>query len=104
MSRQRRHAGRTWPRFVRARPHLVMAVLFGTAVAVLAPDGLSWLRRALVGWNSGVWIYLATMGWLMARADHHQVRAIAGKQDESAQAVMWVMLAGTAFSLYAIVT
>jgi uncharacterized membrane protein len=57
-----------------------------------------------VGWNSGVWIYLITMAWLMARADHRKVRAIAEKQDESAHAVLWVMLAGTAFSLYAIVT
>lgn len=102
MSQQGTHP--TWPRFVRARPHLVMAVLFGTAVAVLMPGSRSWLHRALMGWNSGVWIYLATMGWLMARADHLQVRAIACKQDEKARAVLCVMLAGTAFSLYAIVT
>jgi uncharacterized membrane protein len=98
------HAHASRLRFVRARPHLVMAVVFGTVVAVLAPGAHVWLHRALIGWNSGVWIYLATMAWMMGRADHHQVRAIAERQDEKARAVLCVMLVGTVLSMYAIVT
>jgi uncharacterized membrane protein len=100
----RRHHGSRPLRFVRARPHLVMGVAFGIAVGLLLPGSHPWLWRALVGWNSGVWAYLATMGWLMWHADHHQVRAIAERQDESARAVLLVMIAGVISSLYAIVT
>lgn len=106
MSRHRHHAhGNSLARrFVRARPHLVMAVLFGTAVGLLLPGSHAWLQRGLVGWNSGVWIYLVTMAWMMARADHRQVRAFAERQDESAGAVLCTLVAGAVLSLYAIVT
>jgi uncharacterized membrane protein len=99
----RRHGSRP-ARFVRARPHLVMAVAFGLAIALLLPGSHPWLWRALVGWNSGVWAYLASMGWMMARADHRQVRAVAERQDESARAVLVAMVLGAILSLYAIVT
>jgi len=94
-----------WPwRFVRARPHLVLAIAFGTAVGLLLPGDHAWLRRALVGWNSGAWLYLANMAWLMTRADHHKVREMAKQQDESARAVLCTMVAGAILSLYAIVS
>ena len=91
-------------RFVLSRPHLTLAVLLGAAVGLLLPDGGNWLRRALVGWNSGVWPYLASMLWVMTRADHHKVRRIAQKQDESARAVLFAVIVGAILSLYAIVS
>nr|WP_314541277.1 DUF1345 domain-containing protein [uncultured Massilia sp.] len=101
----RRDGGASTPlRFVRARPHLVSGIAFGAAVGLLLPGGHPWLWRALVGWNSGVWAYLLTMAWMMARADHHKVRAVAARQDERAGAVLLVMIAGAISSLYAIVT
>ncbi|WP_296946974.1 DUF1345 domain-containing protein [uncultured Massilia sp.] len=101
-----RQAGaRRWPlRFVRARPHLVLAIAFGVAVGLLLPGSHGWLRRALVGWNAGAWLYLANMAWLMMRADHRKVREMAQRQDESARAVLGLMVAGAVLSLYAIVT
>ena len=76
----------------------------GTVVALAWPHDHPWLRRALVGWNAGVWTYLLGMMWLMATADHRKVRDIAGKQDESAGLVLFTMVAGAMLSLYAIVS
>jgi uncharacterized membrane protein len=91
-------------RIIRSRPHLMLAVLLGVVVALAWPAHFSGLRRALVGWNAGVWAYLVSMTWMMARADHGKVRAIAGRQDESAGLVLATLLAGTGMSLYAIVS
>ncbi len=91
-------------RFIRSRPHLTLAIALGALVGLAWPESQPWLRRALVGWNAGVWTYLLGMTWLMTRADHRKVRAIAGRQDESAGVVLFTLVAGAVLSLYAIVT
>ena len=91
-------------RFIRSRPFLVGAALLGIVVGFLAPGDYNGLRRALIGWNSGVWAYLLTMGWMMFRADHSRVRAIAERQDESGGAVLGAVILGAMLSVYAIVT
>jgi uncharacterized membrane protein len=91
-------------RFIRHRPHLSLAIVLGALVALLWPESSPWLRRALVGWNVGVWTYLPGMAWLMLRADPGRVRAIAGREDESAGVVLCTLVVGAVLSLYAIVS
>ncbi|WP_440963877.1 DUF1345 domain-containing protein [Massilia sp. GER05] len=95
-------------RFIRSRPYLLGALMLGVAVGILVPDRnlghSSDLRRALIGWNSGVWSYLLIMAWTMFRADHSRVRAIAERQDESGGAVLGAVVVGAILSVYAIVT
>jgi uncharacterized membrane protein len=91
-------------RFIRSRPFLLCAVVLGVAVALLIPERYSDVRRALIGWNSGVWAYLLAMAWTMFRADHSRVRAIAERQDESGGAVLGAVVVGAILSVYAIVT
>jgi uncharacterized membrane protein len=91
-------------RFIRSRPHLMLAIALGTVVALAWTASAPWLRRALIGWNAGVWSYLAGMAWLMMRADHRKVREIAGRQDESAGLVLFTLIVGAVLSLYAIVS
>jgi len=91
-------------RFIRSRPYLLGALMLGVAVAMLVPAHYSDLRRALIGWNSGVWSYLLIMAWTMFRADHSRVRAIAERQDESGGAVLGAVVVGAILSVYAIVT
>lgn len=91
-------------RFIRSRPFLLCAVVLGVAVALLVPERYSDLRRALIGWNSGVWAYLLAMAWTMFRADHSRVRAIAERQDESGGAVLCAVVVGAILSVYAMVT
>ena len=91
-------------RFIRSRPYLLGALALGVIVGLLVPERYTDLRRALIGWNSGVWIYLLAMAWTMFRADHSRVRAIAEKQDESGGAVLGAVIVGAILSVYAIVT
>ncbi|PQO93367.1 DUF1345 domain-containing protein [Massilia phosphatilytica] len=91
-------------RFIRSRPFLLGALVLGVLVGVLIPERYNDLRRALIGWNSGVWAYLLAMAWTMFRADHSRVRAIAEKQDESGGAVLGAVVVGAILSVYAIVT
>lgn len=89
---------------IRNRPHLTLAIALGAAVGLLWPDSHPWLRRALVGWNAGVWSYLLGMGWMMLRADPGRVRMIAGREDENAGIVLFTLVLGALLSLYAIVS
>jgi uncharacterized membrane protein len=91
-------------RFFRSRPHLMLAIAFGALVGLSWPDSHPWLRRALIGWNAGVWVYLFGMAWLMMRADHRKVRDIAGRQDENAGTVLFTLIVGVMLSLYAIIS
>jgi uncharacterized membrane protein len=91
-------------RFLRSRPYLIGALALGVAVGLLVPGDYTWLRRALIGWNSGAWTYLVVMMWTMMRADHSQVRAIAARQDESGGAVLAAVIVGALLSVGAIVT
>jgi uncharacterized membrane protein len=104
------HAPKTSPRkhqtllhrFIRSRPHLMMAIGFGAAVAVLLPDTQAVMTRALVAWNAAVWSYLIATMWLITHTDPRRVREIADKQDESAALVLVTLLVGSVFSLSAI--
>jgi uncharacterized membrane protein len=90
-------------RFIRSRPHLSLAIGLGVIVGLLMPESESALTRALIGWNAAVWIYLLSMGWVVFRADHRRVRAIASKEDESAGMVLFTLTVGAVLSLSAIV-
>jgi uncharacterized membrane protein len=91
-------------RFIRSRPYLTAAILLGIIVGLAWPDSETWLRRALIGWDAGVWTYLVGMSLLMTRADHHRVRELACRQDENAGTVLFAMVVGAMLSLYAIVS
>jgi uncharacterized membrane protein len=90
-------------RFIRARPHLSLAIALGVLVALVLPKTEAPLTRALIAWNAAVWIYLITMMWLIAHADHHKVRAIASREDESAGLVLLSLTVGAVASLSAII-
>jgi uncharacterized membrane protein len=89
-------------RFFSTRPHLAMAIVFGAAVALLVPDSVAVITRALISWNAAVWSYLIGMMWIIARADPRKVRAIADKQDERAGIVLVTLIVASLVSLSAI--
>lgn len=89
-------------RHARVRPRLSLAVAVGVAIGATAPVE-SLVVHVLVGWNAGVWVYLALMAWMMARADHGHLRRIALSLDDGAAAVLALVVAASVASVVAIV-
>jgi len=90
--------------FIRSRPHLSMAIVIGVAAGLLLPDAWRQMTRLLAAWNIAVWLYLITMAWMMMRASHHKVKAIAARQDERAAMVLSALSVASVMSLAAIVS
>ena len=88
---------------IRTRPRMFICAAIGAAIAVLAPGIDHAVTRSLLGWNVGVWLFLAMMGLMMLRADHDHLRRNAIAQAEGAAAVLALVIAAAAASIVAIV-
>lgn len=58
--------------------------------------------RVLVGWDCGVWVYLAMIWVRMVTVHHHEVRQRAMREDENATIVLTVICMATVASVAAI--
>lgn len=90
-------------RFIRSRPYLILALAVGVVTGLFFTEQ-TWLRQALIGWNVTVWLYLINIIPTMNKADHHRVREIAAKQDESAAMVLGTMTLGIALTMAAVIS
>jgi len=90
-------------RFAHHRPRLVIATVIGAGISLLLPSDWLLITRALTGWNVGVWAYILSTAWLIMRAGHEKVRAIAEREDNTAAAVLAVLSVAAIISLAAIV-
>jgi len=88
---------------VRTRPRLFLCAAIGAAVALLAPGIEHGVTRSLLGWNVGVWLFLAVIGVMMMRADHDHLRRSAIAQTEGATAVLALVILAAVASIVAIV-
>ena len=88
---------------LRARPRLTIAVVIGVATAILLPGGYHLVTRFLLGWNVAVWLYLALVGAMMARADHDRLRRTALAQAEGAGTVLTAVVLAALCSVVGIV-
>jgi len=84
------------------RPRLLSAVAAGIAVASIWPGELPLLTRGLLGWNAGVWLYLALVMHMMLKSDHAHLQRNAKAQADSTGAVLLLAVAGAVVSLGAI--
>jgi uncharacterized membrane protein len=91
-------------RFVRLHIRLVLSTAFGIAVAV-ALLLMPWrpATRILVGWNSGVTLYLLLICRLMARDSIARIRLRAAFEDEGAIVLLVLTTAAAIASLAAVV-
>ncbi|HML07150.1 MAG TPA: DUF1345 domain-containing protein [Xanthobacteraceae bacterium] len=91
---------RVWHLHVR----LFLSAAFGAAVT-LTLLALPWRMptRILVGWDTGVALYLALIYWIMARASVARIRQRAAIDDEGAIALLVLTTAAALASLAAVV-
>jgi len=91
-------------RFWHLHFRLVLSTAFGTAVT-LTLLALPWrtATRLLVGWDSGVVLYLALIYWYMAHASVARMRQRAAIDDEGAIALLVLTTTAALASLAAVV-
>jgi uncharacterized membrane protein len=98
--REARLIARVWHLHVR----LFVSAAFGAAVTlVLLAVPWRMPTRILVGWDSGVVLYLALIGRMMARASIASIRRRAAVNDEGAIALLLLNTAAAVASLAAVV-
>jgi uncharacterized membrane protein len=90
-----------WAHF-KVRPRMSTALVVGIAAGVLAPSN-TLMTQVLIGWNAGVWAYLALMAWMMLRADHGHLRRTAISHAQGAAVVLGLVVAASVASVAAIV-
>lgn len=86
---------------VQVHPRLLLAIAVGIAAGLLIPTG-SVVTHCLVGWNVGVWTYLAAIWFMMFFADAQDAKRLAETEDESAQLVLGMVCVAAIASLVAI--
>src|SRR5438128_287855 len=84
------------------RPRMSLALAIGVLAGLCAPASTR-ISQALIGWNVGVWSYLAVMAWTMARADHGQLRRASLAHAEGAAAVLGLVITASVASVAAII-
>lgn len=90
-----------FPRLARTHPRLTAAALTGCAAGFLIPtEGL--VDKFLVGWNSGVWVYIVLIFWLTVRSRPEEVKRVAVIEDENAGLVLATVCIAAIVSLAAI--
>jgi len=92
------------PSIIHSRPHLSVAVVLGALSWPLLPADWPWLARLLTAWDVTVWSYLVTMAVMMLRADHHDIRRAARRQDEKGPVILTTLSLAVMVSLVAIVS
>lgn len=90
-------------RVLHARPKLLVAIALGVAVAWLLPKEWNGVTRGIIGWDTGLVLYLAIVYWIIARSEADHIRGHAQKEDEGRVGMLMLPVAATLASLAAIV-
>ncbi|MFQ6575821.1 DUF1345 domain-containing protein [Pseudomonas sp. UM16] len=89
-------------RLTRSHPRLSIAALVGLLCGWLIPAN-DWIEQMLIGWNSGVWLYLLLILWLTLGASTEKVRKVASIEDENAGLVLFTVSIAAIASLVAVI-
>jgi len=92
------------PRIIHSRPHLTLALLLGVVAWFFLPGAVPWLSRLLTSWDVMVWSYLVMMTAMMMRADQHDIKRAACRQDEKGPVILTALSLAVMISLVAIVS
>ena len=89
--------------FITVRPRMFAALAVGLIAFAVVPPYTSFVTKALVGWNVGVWSYLVLITAFMLNADHGKLKRVAAAHAEGAAVVLSVVVVAALTSLVAIV-
>jgi len=89
-------------RFVQLHNKLLAAAVIGYVVSVVLPASFLAPARILIGWDTGLVIYLVLIYAMMWRAEVAHIRQRAAEEDEGAGVILLLSIAATAASFVAI--
>lgn len=90
-------------RFLSNRPRIFIGVIFGILVYLLEPWHLRPIQRALLGWDAGMWLFLALIWFRMVTASPDEVQRVAEREDEGATTVLTLITGAAVASIAAII-
>jgi uncharacterized membrane protein len=90
-------------RIVRARPRLFVSAIIGLIVIAALPADRRLATRMLIGWDVGVFLYLAAVCEIISRADIAHIRRRAAIEDEGQFGILALTVAAALASIGAIV-
>ncbi|MGC8468953.1 MAG: DUF1345 domain-containing protein [Acetobacteraceae bacterium] len=90
-------------RIIAARPRLIAGALAGLAAFPLLLPHLSTGTAAIVAWDFGVGVFLASSFWLFWTEEAADIPANAAAQEEGEWSLFWITLGGILASFAAIV-
>jgi uncharacterized membrane protein len=74
---------------IRQRPRLYICGAVMVLIYFVLPHEIRFATRALIAWNVATFVFIALVGWMMARSSEQSIRAHAALEDEQ----RWVLLA-----------
>jgi uncharacterized membrane protein len=90
-------------RHVRARPRAFIALAVGVAIGFALPSSLGLAARSVLGWDSGISLFLILIAAMVMRATRASMRQRAEREDEGRWTFL-VLTAGAAlFSMFALI-
>ncbi|KMQ80729.1 putative transmembrane protein [Candidatus Burkholderia pumila] len=92
-----------FPIVLRNRLRAVIALIVGLCIGFAVSSHMRPTVRALIGWDTAVWLYLVLIWIQMATAQQSNVQALAEREDENAAAVLMIVSVAAIASLVAIV-
>jgi uncharacterized membrane protein len=88
--------------FFRARPRLYLAIAIGIALALLLPEWFEPMRRAVIGWDVGILLYLVLLFAMAATATPQSMRRRAALEDATRWVFLALMAGAAWFSMFAL--
>jgi uncharacterized membrane protein len=86
------------------RPRLLIAIAVGAVVAVLAPEPMRPMLRAVIGWDIGIVLYLVLLFSMAARATPRSMHRRAAQEDATRWAFLVLMAGAAWFSMFALLS
>ena len=89
---------------IRHRPRIYICGVVMVLVYFALPQDIRFTTRALVAWNVATLLFIALVGWMMARSSEQSIRAHAAIEDEQQWVLLVVGTAAACATLAAIVS